>query len=141
MIFKNEKGESLEISILGWENPEEDWLMIKVKGIDDEGGDWEGKDPSLTYDEALYLSEWLVSPGSFNQSTLQFLEPELELEFKKGDLNIYLEWNMRPPWKPSDINSDESYALCFEIKIEELKQQSCSWKEELDRVARDRYTI
>ena len=61
------------------------------------------------YEEALELPKWLVSPGSFENSRLEFLEPELEFRFKEGGLIIYLEWKLRPPWKPSDSEEDEGY--------------------------------
>ncbi|OZG73756.1 hypothetical protein BTA51_08060 [Hahella sp. CCB-MM4] len=134
MRFRNSKGHQLELTILSWEFPNEDWLMIGILGTDDEGS-WEGKDPSLTFSEAKELSSWLVSPGNFEDSSIEFMEPELEFRYKHGELRIYLEWNLRPPWRPSDNDDDEGYYLAFAASIEELKKQSKNLDEMLEKVS------
>ncbi|WP_196161769.1 hypothetical protein [Reinekea sp. G2M2-21] len=132
MRFSNSAGHQLELKILSWEFPNEEWLMIGIQGTDNEGS-WEGKDPSLTFSEAEELSNWLVSPGNFEDSALEFLEPELEFRYKQGELRIYLEWKLRPPWKPSD-KDDEAYYLAFDVQIDELKRQSNKLKYMLKKV-------
>ena len=80
----------MELSAVCWQFPNEEWLMINVK-CQNNRGTWQGADPSLTIDEARELSSWLVSENSRPDSTLDFLEPELEFRFVGGLLRIYLE--------------------------------------------------
>ena len=131
MKFKNTQGDTLELSPVSWEYPNDDWLMIRVK-CKDQNGTWEGVDPSLTIQEARTLSNWIISDKSCPESTLDFLEPELEFRFVGGLLRIYLEFKYRPPWKPSDFDAEDNYYyLEFELSNEELRKESEVFKQEL----------
>ena len=136
MKFKNDKGDELEVNAVGWEFPNEDWLMIVVKGKD-ANGVWEGVDPSLTISEARALANWLVSEKSLPESTIDFLEPEIEFRFVGGLLRVYLEFRYRPPWSPSDFDDkNNEYYIEFNLSRDDLGGASDSFIQEIENVPR-----
>jgi len=132
MKFKNNKGESIEIDATGWD-PAEDWLIIRVRGSQS-GSSWEGRDPCLTLKEAKAIVGWLESLSEKENSKITFMEPELEFHYRDGTLDIFLEWKLRPPWKPSNNEYDEKYSLSFEITTKELQKQAKIWETEVTDV-------
>ena len=125
----------MELSAVCWQFPNEEWLMINVK-CQNNRGTWQGADPSLTIDEARELSSWLVSENSRPDSTLDFLEPELEFRFVGGLLRIYLEFKYRPSWKPSNFEDENNYFYMeFKLSTEELLKESENLKHELNNLA------
>lgn len=124
MEFENENGDTLELSLISWEFPNDKWIMVRIK-CKNERGSWEGVDPSLTESEVTKLSKWLVSGGSRPDSSIDFLEPELEFRFVSGMLQIYLEFKYRPPWAPSDFQSGDNYFYMeFNVSDEILSNAS-----------------
>ncbi len=134
MIFRNSESESIEINPTGWD-PAEEWVIVKVRGNQSKGY-WEARDHSLLYNEAIDLADWLSSLDSSGESSLVFMEPELEFNFNSGNLKIFLEWKYRPPWAPSDVDSNTKYFLEFDVSKSELKKQANSWKSEINNVCK-----
>jgi len=137
MRFKNKHRDRIEISITGWDSAEE-LLIIRVKGSES-GLCWEGIDPCLTLQEGIAIAKWFESVKDNEKSEMTFIEPELEFSYYHGKLDIYLEWELRPPWKPSDVDSPERYSLCFDITAAELIKQANSWKTEIERLTKQKY--
>ena len=131
MRFSNETGDLLELSVRGWEFPNEDWLLI---GLDAHyaGESWRSLDPALMYEEALKLADWLENPLS--DTSLKFLEPELEFRRNDGNLEIYLEWRLRPPSRPSNPEGGDRFFLRFRPKQNELRRQAQAWRTEVESV-------
>ena len=134
MIFRNKHRERLEIIPVGWD-PAEEWVIVKIKGLE-ENGSWEGRDPSLMHKEALKLTEWLESLNPNDNTSLTFIEPELEFHHKDGILNINLEYRYRPPWNQTDLDTEEKYYLSFEVTSEELKKQARNWKKNINNICK-----
>lgn len=134
MIFKNKYREILEIIPVGWDLAEE-WIIVKIKGHE-KNGNWEGKDPCLMRDEALQLIEWLESINLNDNTSLTFIEPELEFHHKNGILKINLEYKYRPLWSQTDLDAEEEYYLSFEVTGKELKKQARSWRKDINNVCK-----
>ena len=134
MIFRNKHKERLEIVPVGWD-PIGHWVVVEVKGREARGG-WKSSDQSLRLKEALELTEWLVSIESDDNTFIEFVEPELAFRHLGGVLSISLEYKYRPPWNPTDPDSEKPYALDFEVTIEELNRQAENWRSDIDKVCK-----
>ena len=130
MKFKNRKGESIEINILTWD-PIEQWITVKIK-VSEPGIAWEKRAACLRLHEASELIDWLGSLQKNESTTIDFLEPELELHYRSGVLSIFLDWSLRPPYKSPTEDYDDVYALHFEPGEKQLEIQANSWKNEVN---------
>lgn len=105
-------GQQFELAILGYEFPESrrkgtenNWLIVQVTVNHPEEGNWAVRDPSLLTHEVQMLIEWLttINRGESVREELEFSEPNLEFRLVSTGpgsvLRIYLECELRPPWR------------------------------------------
>jgi hypothetical protein len=114
MLLPGAGGDSLELSISGYQFPEvkdgddADWLLVEVRASRG-GRAWRSRDPSLQTFEVEALARWLegVAHGSSFPDACDFVEPNLSFELVRVDraraeLRAYFELESRPPWAPAD---------------------------------------
>lgn len=114
MLLSGAAGDSLEISIDGYQLPEAaegddaDWLLVELRASRG-GRAWRSRDPSLQTFEVEALARWLegVARGSSFPDSCDFVAPNLSFELVRVDraraeLRAYFEAGSRPPWAPAD---------------------------------------
>jgi hypothetical protein len=113
MLLSGAGGDSLEISISGYQFPQAtggddaDWLLVEVRASTG-GRTWHSRDPSLQTFEVEALARWFegIAHGSSFPDACDFVEPNLSFELVRVDraraeLRVYFELESRPRWAPA----------------------------------------
>jgi hypothetical protein len=140
--LKNERGEGLRVSILGYQFPDEptdyfdaNWLVARIEGAQ-QGRNWRADEPCLLTYEIPGLATWFrarvdgteLAPNGdlFTQSGDEagFMEPCIHFKFLSSggtqNLRIFLELEARPPWQQSNVAYLKDCYLDFDLNREEL---------------------
>ena len=122
----------VSLEVRGWEFPGEDWLLIALEAKTSDGS-WSAVDPCLTRSEAARLGDWLgaIADGKAPRPTIEFIEPELALEYRGQSMTIWLEYRLRPPWKPTDPDVDDRFGVTFDVSIPDLQDEVRDWRRSL----------
>jgi len=129
MLLVGREGNELELSIAGYQFPEEhrdpwdsNWLLVAVRLVAPQGS-WEVVDPCLTTWEAKRLVSWLVHAAARDPAAvpMTFTEPNLTVTARartSAPLRVHvracLALELRPPWSTA-TGSD---GLCVDLDVE-----------------------
>ena len=147
MQFANEKRQSFDLALSGYELPRREWLYVRGQASDG-SREWTFHHPCLTRREVRDLAHWLraVADGKTKRSEIEFLEPNLAFckvggEGSNAVIRVMFELEARPPWNDRARTDEDWRSLWLEFLLtpEQLREAARDLGAQIEGLERQRW--
>jgi hypothetical protein len=145
MRFTNDKDQSFDLTLSGYEPNAGEWLYVSGEA-NDGSRQWTFHEPCLTRRDVRDLADWLraIADGKTYRFAIEFLEPNLAFGKVGGYessvvIRVTFQMEARPPWSDGAQNDDAW--LEFMLTQEQLRDASLDLLAQVEALESGRWPL